>query len=215
MPVMSGLVALRAIREGRQKGLDRPVIIALTGYNSDPDRERLLNAGFDAVIGKPFRLDALDALVRGSSEGSPPISEPKTSIAFAQTPLDNLLERVGGDDELAGKMVATFLRDTPRRMAGIEKALRQQRGEDLASLAHALKGSVGIFGAEDAREYAEELQSLGRASDFPQVAVIYKRLKEEIAKLEANLRGYAGQKRSPTRGAGSKIKRRRSHPKRE
>jgi len=213
MPVMSGLQALRAIRE-RQKNTEPIVVIALTGYNSKPDRERLIRAGFDSVIGKPFRLDALDALLRGAQEESLPVRENKLADAPTKTPSENLLERVGGDEKLARKMISTFLRDAPLRMAAIQKAVTQKNGQALASQAHALKGSVSIFGANLARECSEKLQDLGRASDFRGIARLSKQLKEEIAKLEANLRGYAGQKHSPRPGASPKAKRRSSNPKR-
>jgi CheY-like chemotaxis protein len=215
MPVMGGLQTLEAIRE-RQKHLEPITVIALTGYSSEPDRQRLLRAGFDSVIGKPFRLDALDALLRDSSGESIPKKEMQAAPGRRQTPIESLLDRVGGDEKLAGKMIATFLHDTPLRVAAIGKALKQKNAEKLASVAHALKGSIGIFSACAAGEYSEKLQDLGRAKDFSGTARLYEQLKEEIAKLEANLRGYAGQKpdRSPRQGASPKTKRRSSKPKR-
>jgi two-component system sensor histidine kinase/response regulator len=212
---MGGLQTLEAIRE-RQKDLEPITVIALTGYSSEPDRQRLLRAGFDSVIGKPFRLDALDALLRDSSGESIPKREKLAATGRGETPVKSLLDRVGGDEKLVGKMIATFLHDTPQRVAAIEKALKQKNAEKLASVAHALKGSIGIFSARAAGEYSEKLQDLGRAKDFSGTARLYEQLKEEIAKLEANLRGYAGQKpnRSPRQGASPKTKRRSSKPKR-
>jgi signal transduction histidine kinase/CheY-like chemotaxis protein len=212
MPVMNGLEALRNIRD-RQQSFAPMVVIALTGYNSEPDRERLLRAGFDSVIGKPFRLEALDALLHVSSDTPNQSSERKKDLTDAQSPVANVLERVGGDEKLARQMIAIFLHDTPQRLAGIQKALKQQDGEKLASFAHALKGSVSIFGAAEARNCAQRLQDMGRAGDFRGLAQFYEQLKEEIAKLEANLRGYARQKRSPRSGASPKKKRRNSNPK--
>ncbi|HUN61401.1 MAG TPA: response regulator [Candidatus Sulfotelmatobacter sp.] len=213
MPVLTGLQTLKTIRE-RQQELGALVVIALTGYNSEPDRQRLLGAGFDSVIGKPFRLDALEALLQGAAESAAAPANPVPAVS-AKSPWENLLDRVAGDEKLAGKMVATFLRDTPPRMAGIEKALTKKNGARLASFAHALKGSVSIFDANAARECAEKLQDLGRANHFSGSARLYSRLKEEIAHLEENLRGYAGQKRSRGPGASPKSQRRSSKPKRK
>jgi signal transduction histidine kinase/DNA-binding response OmpR family regulator len=212
MPVMTGLQTLQAIRERRQV-FGSLVVIALTGYNSEPDRERLLHAGFDHVIGKPFRLDALEALLRGVAAG-PASSKPKPDPAPPLgSPWENLLRRVAGDEKLARKMVATFLRDTPRRIESMQEALTKKNGTRLASLAHAVKGSVAIFDANAARESAEKLQDLGRANDFTGSTLLYNQLKEEIAHLEGDLRGYAGQKRSPDPGASPKTERRSSKPK--
>ena len=214
MPVMTGVQALHVIRE-REKEHSRMVLIALTGYNTEPDRERLLHEGFDSVIGKPFRLDALDALFKEAA-GNVVAGEEKAAVSvMAQTPVATLLDRVGGDEKLARETISIFLRDTPKRMTGIQKALKQTDGESLASLAHALKGSVSIFGAQEARDHSQKLQEMGRAKDFRGLARVYEQLKEEIAELEANLRGYAGQKSSTSLGTRRKKKRHRSSPKRK
>src|SRR5271170_1731057 len=212
MPVMSGLQALRAIREN-PKDFQAKMVIALTGYNSDPDRERLLKAGFDSVVGKPFRLDALDALLRGP-QISALASAKKDGAQPSGSSYEGVLQRVGGDEKLLRKMIATYLRDAPQRMEGMQKALKQKNGKELASLAHALKGSVSIFGATAAHDLCLKLEDHGRANDFRELALVHEQLKEEIAKLEANLRGYAEQLRSPSRGASPEMKRRSSSPKR-
>src|ERR1700739_110245 len=211
MPVMNGLLALRAIR-AREKDYGRIYLIALTGYNSEPDRVRLLREGFDYVLGKPFRLEALEALFREMPRKVPPqeLREPG-----GQNPASNLLERVGGDEQLARTMIATFLRDTHERLTGIKKALEQKDGPAVASLAHALKGAVSIFGAQKAVAFAGKLQELQRTEDFHGIARVYEQLKEEIAELEANLRGYAGQRSSARSGTSLKPKRRNSGPTRK
>jgi signal transduction histidine kinase/CheY-like chemotaxis protein len=211
MPVLTGPEVLKAIREN-PAGFAATIVVALTGYNSDPDRERLMQLGFDAVIGKPFRLNSLDALLRGTAS---PGAEDQPASAQLATPSENLLQRVGGDEKLARQMIATFLRDTRKRMIEMQKALNQENGASLASLAHVVKGSVSIFDANLAREHSEKLQEAARANDFSGLTAVYERLKEEIAKLEANLRGYAGQKRSPSRGASPKTRHRRFDPKRK
>jgi signal transduction histidine kinase/CheY-like chemotaxis protein len=217
MPVLTGVETMRVIR-GRQKQFGPMILVALTGYNSEPDTQRLIQAGFDSVIGKPFRIDSLDSIIHGASKEPLAAAEVKTAampIPATQTPFATLLDRVGGDEKLAHKIISTFLRDTPKRLAGIQRALQQKNAQNLASLAHALKGSVSIFGAEAARSSSEKLQDLGRAKDFSGTASLYKQLKEEIAELEANLRGYARQNRSRTPRATSKTKHRSFHPKRK
>lgn len=214
MPVMSGLQALRAILDPTNN-YGPMILIALTGYNSDSDRERLLRAGFDSVVGKPFHLDDLDALFKEAGGKVAQGREKESSSAPAESPFAILLDRVGEDEKLARKMVATFLRDTPKRMAGIQKALQRKDGVTLASLAHALKGSVGIFGARAAREHSQKLQDPDHAGDFLLLAQVYEQLKEEIAELEENLRGYARQKRSASSGATPKTKHRSPSPKRK
>jgi signal transduction histidine kinase/CheY-like chemotaxis protein len=216
MPVMTGPQALKLIRAQEKPFAAKPLVVALTGYNSDPDRERLLNAGFDSVIGKPFRLEALDALLRRAPLHREPAPVPQTPSAphgQTETPVETLLARVAGDEKLAGKTIATFLRDTPKRIAALQKALQSNDAATVASVAHALKGSISIFGAPVAVDYSRQLQDSARMNDLRAASGLFRQLQEEIAKLEANLRGYAGQKRSPNSGA-SFNRRRNSNPKR-
>ena len=70
----------------------------------------------------------------------------------------------------------------------------------IAMLAHVLKGSVGIFLAQHAHDRAAELEELGRKSELKEANPVFAALKEEIAKLEENLRGYAKQTQGDRRG---------------
>ena len=66
MPEMDGLQATIAIRE-RLPAEQQPFVVALTAAATELDREHCLAAGMDEHMGKPFRLEALVAiLVRAS-----------------------------------------------------------------------------------------------------------------------------------------------------
>ena len=213
MPGLSGVDVLRAIRATAAGS--RQIVIALTGYNTEPDRLRLLREGFDSVIGKPFRLDRLEATLLSALESrtSPPQVDPQPHSS--PVALDDLLPSIGGDKKLLLRMIRTFLRDTPKRLAQIETAIRRNRPENLASVAHVLKGSVGIFGATAAHQYCQQLQELGRGRESSGASQTFRLLKEEIAKLEANLRGYAGQTSLSASGGSRKRKRHDSPAKRK
>jgi signal transduction histidine kinase/HPt (histidine-containing phosphotransfer) domain-containing protein/ActR/RegA family two-component response regulator len=207
MPGMTGDEVARAIRKAEQGKKKRIFLVASTGNTATDDARRLKQAGFDEVLGKPFRLEDLNHLLSSAPVAKPvvqpqpqPMSDPGASIA-------ELVARVGGDEKLLKRMIHTFLRDTPKRLTGIAVAIRRKKPEALASLAHALKGSVSIFGAEAARKQANELQEIGRSSELSGAADVLARLKEEIAKLQANLRGYANQ--TPARPKSKRDSRRR------
>jgi CheY-like chemotaxis protein len=190
MPGLTGVQVVGAIRKNSASPSSGPVFIALTGNSSPQDRERLLAAGFDSVLGKPFHLETLTALLSDPSRIPPDAS----SIPLPQLgSLDDLLKRVGGDKRLLRRMIDTFLRDTPKRLAAIHSALMKNDSVRLASSAHVLKGSVSIFGPSPAQLHAEALQNLGRSSDLRQATRLYPLLHEEIAKLLEKLRGYAKQ----------------------
>jgi len=181
MPGMSGTEVLRAIRAG-EKTDRRLVAIALTGYNTEEDEERLLKSGFDSVIGKPFRMETLEAILRASG--------PKTQpSAPTVTPTDPLT-RLGGDEQLLQRVARTFLRDLPPRLTKIRKTIQQKRGDDLASLAHALKGTLSIFGADKATELCKELQEHAKSDDFAGAERTFVALRDAISQLEPDLKSY-------------------------
>ncbi len=62
MPSSSGVQVLQTAR-GEEWGRD-VVMIAMTGWSSDSERKRALEAGFDVFLEKPFDLDELGALLK-------------------------------------------------------------------------------------------------------------------------------------------------------
>jgi len=196
MPVLGGVQVARAIREREPRPATRTFLVALTGNCTDQDVQRLLAAGFDAVLGKPFSMASLKAVLSRQAT-SPQLAKLASKPPPKDEPASYLLDAVGGDSKLASQMIRAFLRDTPKRLAAIRESLKRKDSQAVASLAHSIKGSVGFFGADTARYQAEELQELAHRADFQGAERILLLLEEEIAKLLANLRGYAN-KRSPS-----------------
>src|ERR1700689_229220 len=64
MPELDGFEATAAIRA--QPG-PQPVIVAVTAYAREGERERCLEAGMDDYLSKPFRAEQLIALVQRGS----------------------------------------------------------------------------------------------------------------------------------------------------
>src|SRR5262249_52688285 len=66
MPDMDGYEVARRIRE--QEGSQRALLIAITGWGQDEDRQRAREAGFDHHLTKPVDLGELRKLVAGTAE---------------------------------------------------------------------------------------------------------------------------------------------------
>ncbi len=212
MPGMTGVQAAHAIRELQKKQEARSVLIALTGNNTPDDRERLIAAGFDFVLGKPFRLESLEAFLRDPGKIGTLEAIPEKRAMKESASLEDVLQRVGGDKSLLRQMILTFLRETPKRMETLQSAIQRKDGSELSARAHALKGSVSIFGAARAAQYAHSLQELGRVPDFEEGRRVFASLQEEIAKLQENLRGYAKEVLAGDSQADSKAKRKSKKP---
>jgi signal transduction histidine kinase/HPt (histidine-containing phosphotransfer) domain-containing protein len=212
MPGLTGDQVARAIRKREVRGKAHTFLVASTGNTAADDVRRLQSAGFDRVLGKPFRLEDLYSLLADATEHPGPSAPTAAPSDVAVVDFSKIVERVGGDDALLKRMIATFLRDTPRRLTAIAAAIRKKDSANVASLAHALKGSISLFGAEPARLRAQELQELARSGDLAAVPGILIVLKEEIANLLENLRGYAQQ--TPARPASQRSPRSRPSRKR-
>jgi two-component system, sensor histidine kinase and response regulator len=207
MPGMTGTEVVRKLRASENQG-GHIIVVAVTGYSSESDQERLLKAGFDAVLGKPFRMDALDATLRSASVGK--LRTRHATSASAEDVSADVLARVGGDAQLLAQVARTFLEDLPERLAKLQKWIHQRNGAALAFDAHALKGSLSLFTAERAAQLCRELQEHGKTARYSEAGYTFTALKEAIAELEPSLRGYAEQKRATISGlpATSKANRR-------
>jgi len=203
MSAMDGIETARHFRQGKAEA-SRPRLLLAIAANTTA-RERFLAAGFDEVIGKPFRLEALEVILdRLARESSVAPSELETS---EENPIDVLARRVNSDEKLMQRLVESFLRDLPSRMNSLGSALKSGDAEQVGSLAHALKGAVSIFGASAARGSAEELQNLGRNGDLSTAHGVFGSLKDEVAKLERKLRRYAQPPRPTSRARHGKRRR--------
>ena len=205
MPGMTGSEVWRTIRS--EQNAPSPVAIAVTGYDTEEEQDRLLQLGFHTVIGKPFHWKSLDATLRSLASGkaAPPREAGANVTVLASRPTD-ALARVGGDAELLARMARAFLRELPGRLRDLQHAIRHEHGDVLASQAHALKGSLSLFAADGAAAICKELQQLGKSNDFARAAVSFAALEQTIAELQPNLRRYAAYKR--TSGPGTPA-----HPK--
>lgn len=200
MPGMKGTEVLHAIRRA-EKEFQALTVIALTGYNTESEEARLLQSGFDAVLGKPFRFEVLESAMQAAIKNKS--SRVPKSVTLVASPVsgDDALARLAGNEELLRDLARLFLKDLPARLAKLQKSIQKKRGDTLAFDAHALKGSLAIFGAQHAIALCNALQEQGKEARYAEAAETFVDLKEAIAELEPNLRGYAEQKRTTAPGA--------------
>ena len=166
MPEMGGLEATAAIRGTRATTGRHIPIVALTAHAMNGDRERCLAAGMDAYVSKPLRADelfaAIDGLFVGQNNPRAASSVPSELLLDAPT----LLAGFGGNRRLLREVIDVFLVDSPNLMTAVEQARAGRVGDALASSAHALKGSVGLFVQRGAYETARRIEQAGRSGDL-------------------------------------------------
>jgi CheY-like chemotaxis protein len=79
---LPGADGYQVCRELRQRGFTHTLIVAITGYGQDRDRQRSTEAGFDAHVVKPVHLNTLLKLLGGVRHG--PIAGELKQLAHAQ-----------------------------------------------------------------------------------------------------------------------------------
>jgi signal transduction histidine kinase/DNA-binding response OmpR family regulator len=212
MPEVNGLEATKQIRSAEQRtGMHTP-IIAMTAHAMKSDRERCLAAGMDAYLAKPVGKAELFHTIRcrqrdfaGQPEAAlaPPSTlaldggpEPSQAPSTAVLDENSALELLGGDKELLSDICGTFLEESPQLLQSVQEAVRDGRAEDVHRLAHTLKGSVVVFGAQRAADAALRLEQIGKSKNLEQAEEALAALTQEMARLQPEVTTLGQQLRS-------------------
>jgi len=102
-----------------------------------------------------------------------------------------ILERVDGNRDLLREIVALFLEAYPRQQAELGAAIARGRAEEVARVAHAIKGSVAFFASGPVVELARGLEMMGRRGDLVDAQSRFDALEAELAQLAGALRRFA------------------------
>jgi len=194
MPEMGGLDATSAIRDHERPSGAHVPIVAMTARAMAGDREQCLKAGMDGYLSKPIHAEQLIEAVENHGLAGP-VSAGGTASAVpdAVVPEAGGLDRtvalhsVNADHQLLREVAELFLADYPKTLAELRRAVQSQEPERVHAAAHALKGSVAIFGARDAVESALTLQRMGEAGDLTGAPAAYAQLESRLASLAAEL----------------------------
>ena len=168
MPVMDGLEACRAMRrDPRLAGLP---IIAMTAGAMPAERLQTTQAGMNDHLTKPIDAAALVATVarwwvRRPAEPTPaPPAEPPAQLE--RPPVDAArvldvprgLRAVQGRVDVYRRVLGTFLADSARSRQRLASAQAGGDPQDLAHLAHSVKGAASTVGAQALSDAAQALE---------------------------------------------------------
>lgn len=215
MPGMSGVDAMRKIREKEAASGEHQLIVGLTGNATAEDEKRLLDAGMDGFLSKPFDMhrlfDLVESLAAGGGrpagrEPKPPAPVPNatnlpTGAHAAESVTQHLTRTLGDNPQLVHRLVKSFLADAPKKLADVQRAIASRNAAQLGNAAHTLKGSIGIFGAAGAFAAAKNLEAMGRSGGVEVALGEFQTLESALHRLEQDL-----QRLTPSAKAGSKPK---------
>ncbi|MFO0935866.1 MAG: ATP-binding protein [Gemmataceae bacterium] len=188
MPELDGYEATSSLR---QKGYRR-AIVALTAHAMADDEEKCMLAGCDAYMTKPVEFDHLmetiskylptrswvmkTAQLHRTIPNTPEhanqtiISQPTMAVAVASAPAPTPAPAMAMtsppivSQDTATKLDLQYRKSLPKKVEEMLSVLRRSELVSLASLAHRLKGSAGMYGLPKISETAGLIEQAVRES---------------------------------------------------
>ncbi len=178
MPIMDGFEATRNIR-GREDNESRIPIVAITANVAPGTREKVIAAGMDDFISKPFKQEALRDCVENltgcvSEEPSPkertvspPSTGEKQSPVLDKSVLQSFAQlQEEGTPSIVSELVGIYLDELDARLSTLKDAAERSDSEAIRKAAHLLKGSSSSIGAVGISEACDSLEVSATEGDL-------------------------------------------------
>jgi PAS domain S-box-containing protein len=190
MPVMDGYTSTRAMR---QDGLQIP-IIALTANAMKGAEKDVMDAGCSGILIKPIDIDQLmemlAALLGGTriehdlrAEAGTPVTSDRNSAAQDRLRQAAVRSRLAANPRLR-PAVRKFAARLHEQVLAFEHALFTENLEELAQLAHWLKGAAGTVGYDDFTDPATRLEQAIRDRAMAEVESLIAQVRSLADRLE-------------------------------
>ncbi|MGZ5092596.1 MAG: response regulator [Burkholderiales bacterium] len=195
MPVMDGYTATRLLRA---QGLQVP-IIALTANAMKGAEKDVMDAGCTGFLIKPIDIDqlleTLGALLGGvridRHERADTVSAPAPQTSGAAVAEAPVRSRLAGNPRLR-PAIRKFAARLDEQLLAFEHAFAARNFEQLAQLAHWLRGAAGTVGYDEFTEPAARLEEAARDQATSQVEILIADLMDLAKRLEMPTEDHAG-----------------------
>ncbi len=181
MPVMDGLSATREIRERLR--LDIPVVAMSAGVLPS-EQYQCLQAGMNEFVAKPVDqsalLQALLNVLQGqdhdaAAQRNANPDEVDESSLFDGSNVEVLIARKPERTGYFRKALNSLCDSAASQLQEAREAWEQGDCEDARFRLHALKGSVGVYGAQPLRDLLQQLEhSVGATGSNPRVQALFR-----------------------------------------
>ena len=154
-------------------------IVVYSGRDDEESRERCLAAGATEILRKPVRpavfVETLVRLTIPAEERSPEVAR-----ADASEPAFTI------DPDIAD-LVPGYLARTAQQLEEARASIEASRFEELATIAHKLKGTGGSFGFEAITAFARQLEDAALAHDAAEASESLDRLRDFVERVTVQL----------------------------
>ena len=131
-------------------------------------------------------IDSFFTAKPGDAAGAVPAA-PAGQAHASTIDVDALLENLGQNRKLLAEVITVFLSETPKQLATLRAAVDAPA---LASAAHAIKGSVGLFAKGEAFDAARRLEMAARSGDLTDLDERRGDIERELGRVCADLETY-------------------------
>ena len=111
-------------------------------------------------------------------------------MSSAPIRLDYLLSVFGDDREFFSDLFKTYYEDNSTRMDELQSKMNTNDAEAIEKIAHSIKGASGNIGADAMKEFAAELEKMGRESQLNEAPSIIESMTNEFEKIRSYIDSY-------------------------
>ena len=103
---------------------------------------------------------------------------------------EEVLARLGGDEELLGEIVQVYFEDYPGLLSQMQEAINESNSERLMRAAHDLKGLLSNFSSASATSAVQALEHAGRHDELAAAPQQLRTLQHELTLLNEKVRSW-------------------------
>ncbi len=194
MPVMSGLEATKAIRNGSGPNTATP-IVAITADITASNQKRIFAVGMNEIIIKPLEETRLMSVVnnlfhprnrldeQGEDASHATHNEPMQDEELPVRDRESALRVAGGDQQIADRMFSMLLDNLEKDLPQFQRLAQSGDMQQLWEQAHRLKGAAAACGTPALHRLLDQLGSAARGTNPSDITVLIERLTEQLALL--------------------------------